>query len=164
MYTVTETWQELRIQLGCNKGSYTPSHILSSCQVSVMAYWAVGSLASPTHLFHPSSWLFCLLIHSWISVTCYKLGQGLRVYWESIFLVRTWLQLMCCATRGLLSSSFGQGAVEHSEVQTRSSRDNQCQFQTEEHTWGSEHISIEEEHVRVMRIGDMSGFGFREQK
>ena len=40
-----------------------------------------------------------------------------------------------------------------SEVQTMSSRDNQCRFQTEEHTWSLECIYIGRRHIRVMRIG-----------
>ena len=40
---------------------------------------------------------------------------------------------MCCATRRLLSSNFGQEADEGSEVRTVSLMDNQCRFQTEEH-------------------------------
>ena len=80
-------------------------------------------------------------------------GTGPREYWGSICLARTQLQLMCCATRCLLSSNFRQGAGKGSEVQMRSLRDNQCRFQTEEHTWGSERISIEENHVRVVGIG-----------
>ena len=71
---------------------------------------------------------------------------------------------MCCATRCLLSSNFGRETDEDLEVRTRSSRDNQCGFQTEEHTWGLERISIEENHVRVARIRHISGSGFGEQK
>ena len=37
-----------------------------------------------------------------------RAGDGPRAYRGSIFLARTWLQLMCCATRRLLSSNFGQ--------------------------------------------------------
>ena len=51
-----------------------------------------------------------------------------------------------------------------SEVQMRSLRDNQCRFQTEEHTWGLECIYIRTGYIRVMRIGHISGLGFRDQK
>ena len=61
---------------------------------------------------------------------CYELRWGLRGYRGARCSARTWLQHMYCTTRCLLSSNFGHG----SEVRTRSSRDNQCQFQTEEHT------------------------------
>ena len=61
-------------------------------------------------------------------------GDGPRAYRGSMFSARTRLQLMCCTTRHLLSSNFGRGMDEGSEVRTMSSRDNQCQFQTEEHT------------------------------
>ena len=75
---------------------------------------------------------------------CYELGDGPRAYRGSIFSARTRLQLMCCATRRLLSSNFGRETDEGSEVQMVSSRDNQCRFQTEEHIWGSERISTNE--------------------
>ena len=38
------------------------------------------------------------------------------------------------ATRHLLSLNFGQETDKGLEVWTRSSRDNECRFQTEEHT------------------------------
>ena len=38
---------------------------------------------------------------------CYELGDGPRAYRGSIFSARTRLQLVCCATRRLLSSNFG---------------------------------------------------------
>ena len=65
---------------------------------------------------------------------CYELGDGPRAYRGSIFSARTRLQLMCCATRRLLSSNFGRETDEGSEVRMVSSRDNQCRFQTEDHT------------------------------
>ena len=43
-------------------------------------------------------------------------GMGLRAYRGSICLARTWLQLMCCATRRLLSSNFGCETDEGLEV------------------------------------------------
>ena len=76
---------------------------------------------------------------------CYELGDGPRAYRGSIFSARTRLQLMCCATRRLLSSNFGRETDEDSEVRMVSSRDNQCRFQTEEHTWGSEHTMPHQE-------------------
>ena len=47
-------------------------------------------------------------------------GDAPRVYRGSIFSARTWLQLMCCTTRHLLSSNFGRGADE-GEVRMMSS-------------------------------------------
>ena len=40
-------------------------------------------------------------------IECYELEDGPRVYRGSVFSARTRLQLMCCATRRLLSSNFG---------------------------------------------------------
>ena len=65
---------------------------------------------------------------------CYELEDGPRAYRGSVFSARTRLQLMCCATRRLLSSNFGRETDKGSEVRMVSSRDNQCRFQTEEHT------------------------------
>ena len=73
-------------------------------------------------------------VRDWSLKYCYELGDGLRAYQGSIFLARTRLQLMCCTTRHLLSLNFRRGTDEGSEVWTVSSRDNQCRFQTEEHT------------------------------
>ena len=51
-----------------------------------------------------------------------------------------------------------------SKVRTMSSRDNQCWFQTGEHTWSSECIYIRKGHIRVTRIGHVSGSGFGDWK
>ena len=40
---------------------------------------------------------------------CYETRRGPRAYQGAGCSVRTWLQLMCCATRHLLSSNFGNG-------------------------------------------------------
>ena len=46
-------------------------------------------------------------VRDWSLKYCYELGDGPRAYRRSIFSARTWLQLVCCATRRLLSSNFG---------------------------------------------------------
>ena len=38
--------------------------------------------------------------------SCYEMRRGLRAYRGAGCLARTWLQLMCCTTRHLLSSNF----------------------------------------------------------
>ena len=86
----------------------------------------------------------CLPIFEDLYRVCYELGDGPRAYRSSIFSARTRLQLMCCATRRLLSSNFRRETDEGSGVRMVSLSDNQCRFQTEEHTWGSERISIKE--------------------
>ena len=73
-----------------------------------------------------------------------------------------------CTNGGLRSES--QSEVRCTRVQRLElmlwsrNRDNQYQFQTEEHTWGLECIGIKEDHVRVTRIGHISGLGVRKTK
>ena len=73
-----------------------------------------------------------------------------------------WLGFSLCAVP--LDAYCPQISDKGSEVQTMSSRDNQCWFQTEEHTWSSECICIRRGHIRVTRIGHISGSGFRDCK
>ena len=47
--------------------------------------------------------------HGWVVGTCYETRRGLRAYRGARCSARTWLQLMCCATRHLMSSIFGNG-------------------------------------------------------
>ena len=109
--------EELRVQVG-SIGVGSPAR---------KEFWVVRGLEVMGIKIRIDVW-------DWSLKYCYELGMELRVYRGSICSARTWLQLMCCATRRLLSSNFGRGTDEGSEVWVMSSRDNQCRFQTEEHT------------------------------
>ena len=120
----------------------------------------------PSALFHllPFSiychFLFSANICHLPSALLLRAGMGPRAYQDSICLVRTQLQLMCCTTRHLLSSNFGQGTGKGSEVQTRSSMSIS--------DWGTYMrfgtYMYQREHIRVTRIGHMSGSGFGDWK
>ena len=84
--------------------------------------------------------------------------------WEHTEVLEVWqgLGFSLCAVP--LDTYCPQIVDEGGEVRTMSSRDNQCRFQTEEHTWSLECIYIGIGYIRVTRIGHISGLGFGDQK
>ena len=86
--------------------------------------------------------------------------RGLRVYQGAGCSARTLGFSLCAAPLDTYCPRISDVGLE---VWMRSLKDNQCQFQTEEHTGSLEHIYIGIGHIRVTRIEHISGSGFRVQ-
>ena len=145
LHNPSEIWvRSSRVELGCVKSRVDPIQLMGFTAITDISIYLTHSTSNETLTDFTTPTTHNVM--TWHALTNHMLraGMGPRAYQGPICSVRTRLQLMCCATRHLLSSNFGRGAGKGLEVWMRSLRDNQCRFQTEEHTWGSECISTKE--------------------
>ena len=141
---------------GCKKGRGDIQHI--QCQIKRKTF----NKRTKTEWYRDLLWKQV----KWESNTrvckCYEMRWGLRAYWGAGGLVRTWLQLMCCATRCLLSLNFGQGfrgSDEEFKGQSMAVSDWGTYMKFGTYIYRNRAYCI-----RVTRIGHISGLGFRDQK